>query len=466
MSSPYTSTTVSGYNTNPPPDDGTTGANNLITWAGVKTKLGDPLNTFASSVNSNLVTAFGKVFGGGSVVTTAVDYAAGAADQGRLIRVTVASKTVTTPDATSVNAPFTFVVTNGSASGINVAGFGGTQTVDGSASISIPAAGGCILYTDGANWFTTGQFAISTNVTIPQGRLTLTSGTPVLSGDVTAATAVYYTPYIGNQIPIPNGTTFIGNNFTELTLTLNNVNYVANTIYDVFVFLNSGTVTIGTGPAWSTSTAGSGARGTGAGTTELTRLNGMYTNNVSITARNNATTYSVSAKSATYVGSIFLDGTNGQISCHFSTGQNRKFGLWNAYNRNKIVLRVLDTTASWDYSTNAFRASNNSTNNKFTCFTGLAEEWVDCFFKQRIRTSASGTGAFIGLGVNSTTVASGIQPAFSPSSDTVASLATEFSIAPGLGINNVTSLESGNGTITATFSGTSANMICRGQWMG
>lgn len=53
---PYTPQTVSNYNSSPPADNGSQVASNLVTWAGVKTKLTDPLNTLAAAINSALVT--------------------------------------------------------------------------------------------------------------------------------------------------------------------------------------------------------------------------------------------------------------------------------------------------------------------------------------------------------------------------------------------------------------------------
>src|SRR5882762_4456840 len=133
----------------------------------------------------------------------------------------------------------------------------------------------------------------------PQGRLTLISATPYMTTNQTGVTAVYYTQAVGNLCPIYNGTSFVPTTFTEQTLTLV-ASHAANQIYDVFAFSDSGVFTIGTGPAWSTATAGSGARGTGAGTTELTRLSGLWVNATQITARNGSTTYTVAANRATY----------------------------------------------------------------------------------------------------------------------------------------------------------------------
>lgn len=158
MTSPYASVSVSGYNSNPPPDDGTTGANNKITWAGIKTKLSDPINTYASAQNSALTTAFGKTLDGAGTATTAVDYPAGASDQGRLIVVTVSGKVVTTPDATVVLSPFVFGVINRSTSTINITGNnpGVQQNVDGATTQVLGPGQGCWVQTDGANWFTSG----------------------------------------------------------------------------------------------------------------------------------------------------------------------------------------------------------------------------------------------------------------------------------------------------------------------
>jgi len=57
---PYTSVSISGYNTNPPPDDGTTGADNQLKWSKHKDKIGDPLKNLAESINSNVLSAFAK----------------------------------------------------------------------------------------------------------------------------------------------------------------------------------------------------------------------------------------------------------------------------------------------------------------------------------------------------------------------------------------------------------------------
>jgi hypothetical protein len=311
-------------------------------------------------------------------------------------------------------------------------------------------------------------------VSTPQGYLTPISGVPIIAGSVTAATAVYYTPVIGNLISIYDGSRFNTVAFSELTLTLNS-NHAANNIYDVFVFKDAGIITIGTGPAWNTATAGSGARGAGAGTTELTRTKGgLWTNAFAMTARNGATTYTVNANQGTYVGSIFIDGTNGQVTCHRVFGQLRKWSIWNAYNRVPIVLQAGDSTGSWSYTTSAWRPSNNDANNKITVFTGLAEEMFDLSFWQTGATTDGNTTSNMGIGIgwNSTTTTSGKRGmhqtslsaagAFNQQKDMQAA----FMQIPSLGVNVVTSLENGNGGNSASFQGTSSGMLLAATYRG
>ena len=58
MANPYTSVSISGYNANPPSDDGTQASQNEVEWAKHKDKLGDPLKTAIESIDTNVTTAF------------------------------------------------------------------------------------------------------------------------------------------------------------------------------------------------------------------------------------------------------------------------------------------------------------------------------------------------------------------------------------------------------------------------
>ena len=155
MGSVYTAQSIANYNQNPPADDGSSVPSNQITWAKHKTKLADPIKTLSEAINTELVTAFGKVDGGITAVND--DYTVLANDQGKVVVQSGASKTITTPAAGTVTAPFRFAVVNIHASSDLTLDGNASETIDGSATVTIPAGRGLIIDTDGANWFTYGQ---------------------------------------------------------------------------------------------------------------------------------------------------------------------------------------------------------------------------------------------------------------------------------------------------------------------
>ena len=322
-----------------------------------------------------------------------------------------------------------------------------------------------------AVWTAVNASAATTATPFPQGRLTGTSATPVMgpSGDVTATT-VYYTPYLGNLVPIYSGSTMVPTAFSELALALNAA-HSTNTIYDVFVWSNAGVLGIATGPAWTTSTAAAGARGTGASTTQLTRVNGLWVNAVSMTGRNGASTYTIGANAGTYVGSIFIDGSAGQVSCNVSWGQSRKWGIWNAYNRVPVYMKAGDSTVSWVSNNGAaVHAANTSSANSITVFTGLAEETVEFEAGSRASATLNSNNEFvaqIGIGFNSTTVNSGKIANHRLTCETVNNALTinvalngaKHMSVPWLGINVATMLEYSNGSdVNVTFYGGEQDM--------
>ena len=306
-----------------------------------------------------------------------------------------------------------------------------------------------------------------TSVPPPQGYLTLTSGTPFITGNVVSGTSVYYALDQGNLIPIYNGASLVPTEFTELNLVLH-TSHALNTIYDVFVFSDSGVPTIVTGPAWTTSTAGSGARGSGAATTELSRVKGIFTNAVQIAGRNGTDTFTINANLATYVGTILIDGTAGQVTCHRAYGQSRKWGVWNAYNQRNIPLLVGDSTTSWTYSTGTIRQSNAAAGNKATIVVGLIDGPVRTTFNALARTiNAAAAGAETGLGWNSTTAFTGsVGRAWDSfaSNDAGHTNTAIARIIPAIGAHNANCLEFGN--TGGTFYGTEDHMQMIVEVMG
>jgi hypothetical protein len=218
------------------------------------------------------------------------------------------------------------------------------------------------------------------------------------------------------------------------------------------------------------------ARGTGAGTTELTRaVGGLWTNAFAMTARNGATTYAVNANQGTYVGSLFIDGSNGQVTCHCDYGTLRKWGVWNAYNRVPIILQAGDATASWSYNTATWRPSNNNANNSLTVFTGLAEERFFTRFDQTGQTqdNNSSSGPQNGIGWNSTNTPFGktgvLYSSISSSISNIqrTDMVAEYINQGSLGCNVVRALEAAIVSSSgANFFGTSASMVLSAQYRG
>jgi len=317
-----------------------------------------------------------------------------------------------------------------------------------------------------AVWTALNAASATAAVPSPQGRLTVTSGVPVISTDSPDKASVFYMPYTGNLIPIYNGTSFIPTTFAELTLTLV-AGHASGNIYDVYVWSESGVVTIGTSPVWSTITAGSGARGTGASTAELARVQGMLVNANAMTMTNSTNTFSVGANLGTYVGTILMS-ANGQVSCDTAFGQSKEWGVWNAYNRKPIVILIGDATATWAYATGTIRQSRATAGNALIVLTGLAEEWVDLDFRQKFVSSNAATTAAIGIGVNSTTAFSGQAGGggSTPGGSHGVLLSARHMLPPGLGLNNINACEIGSGAGTNTFNGGQENMQLVAKYLG
>lgn len=152
MSNPYSQPTLTGYNSNPPSDDGSEVSTNQVSWAKHKDKLADPLKTFAQAVDSNVATAFGKIFGA-SVSEQSTNYAVQTSDQGAFV-VCTSAITVTLPAAASAGAGFAIAV-------LNIAGVGNTVTVDGNSSetinnsttISLLNGDSIVMTCTGSEWF-------------------------------------------------------------------------------------------------------------------------------------------------------------------------------------------------------------------------------------------------------------------------------------------------------------------------
>lgn len=290
--------------------------------------------------------------------------------------------------------------------------------------------------------------------TQPQGRLTLTSGTAVQTSDAAAATTVYYTPAVGRYAPLWDGVssfvmTDLGGELSQATTdtTKSPAAVANNSNYDMFVWNDSGTMRCTRGPAWSSSPA----RGTGAGTTELELLNGVYVNKVAITN-------GPAARMGTYVGTIRSNGSaqiDWKLGSSAAGGGMATLGVWNAYNRVLVRAYVQDSTASWTYSPATIRSANGSNSNRVNIIAGLAEDSAQVSYSSQIGiATVNGAFANFGWALDATN-------SFSHSNFGQNPTASSFnfgggasgSISPQIGFHFVQATENADGTNTSTFFG-------------
>jgi len=221
-----------------------------------------------------------------------------------------------------------------------------------------------------------GQHATDLIDLIVQGRLTLTSGTPVTSADVTAATNVYFTPYKGNRVALYDGAAWVLKAFTERTLA---VPATTGTNYDVFLYDNAGTLTL-EAVAWTNDTTRA---------TALALQDGVYVKNAAATNR--------------YLGTFRTTGVAGQTE-----DSAVKRLVWNYYNRASRVLKRQESAASWTYSTAAWRQVNANAANQIEVVIGVAEDALDLTAVAEANNSAAAPLIRVGIGVDVTNATSAL----------------------------------------------------------
>lgn len=207
---------------------------------------------------------------------------------------------------------------------------------------------------------------------ICQGRLTLSSGTPIPFASLQQPT-LYFTPYKGNQIGVYNGASWQRNTFAEMSIA---APATTNTNYDVFFDYNSGTPQLSL-LVWTNDTTRA---------TALTTQDGIYVLSGTPTKR--------------YLGTV----RTGALSGFINDGPTQKF-VYNYYNRVARQMVILDTTDTWTYSTAAFRQANANANNQFDFVIGVTEDMVSAVaLSVALSSTSSNRIITTGIGLDSTTV--------------------------------------------------------------
>lgn len=276
--------------------------------------------------------------------------------------------------------------------------------------------------------------APAANSSFPQGRLSFVSGVPVPIANVTNAGAIYYSPYLGQQVPIAGSPITFAN---PLPLTLTSTFNSAGNVYDIYVIFTGGALQLVTGPAWSSTTA----RGTAAA---LTQVAGIWVNNLGFTGANGATTYNVLAQTATYLGSIYCN-ANAQVTMNplpaaAAGGGAVILGLYNAYNRVPITAVNLDSTGNNTVPTintwSPYEAGVVQNNNAIFWLDGLQQTTVEGEFYVDAQISTSDAGR-IGVNIDSPSAQPAIQARHFPvgASQEDVTISAPFATLPLLGLH-------------------------------
>ena len=286
----------------------------------------------------------------------------------------------------------------------------------------------------------------------PSGRLTLTSGVPVLSSAVIGASGVIWTPFNGNGVPQWNGSTWILTAFAEISQALSDTTNspaaaVAGGLYDYFVWFKSGAATLSRGPAWTNSTTRS---------LSLSRVAGFQTNSVQIT-NGPAAGYGL------FVGSIVCDAGGATVTFNPApaaasggpTG-GAWVGLWNQFNRVSVGASARDSNSSWSYTTASWRAADGqAANNIITFVTGQQEDMLAASYTVvgRANQSVPSNGVAIGIGVDSVTsaVAAATPAHADAASSAESSVTASYVSAPMLGRHYVAAVEYSNNSAGAFY---------------
>lgn len=259
------------------------------------------------------------------------------------------------------------------------------------------------------------------------GRLTLTTGVPVTTGDVTAATTLYYTPNGCDLITLYDGVSAWNTiNFTELSIA---VPATTSTVYDVWVYNNSGVATLEL-LAWTNTTSRA---------TAIVRQNGRYVKSAVTTRR--------------YVGTFETTTSSGQTE-----DSAAKRYVWNYYNRVPRVLQnTIETTDSWTYTTKTWRQARATATNQVNFVVGVAEVPVSLTVHALATGNSTGTPLFYtGIGLDSTSaIATGCLVGISAQANAgyYSNMVSELTTVPAVGFHFAAWLEASTAVGSTTWFG-------------
>ncbi len=169
----------------------------------------------------------------------------------------------------------------------------------------------------------------------PNGRLTLTSGEPVPSSDVTGASTIFYTPYNGNSIWLYSGSAWTPYSFAEISLPLSGLTAGKN--YDIFCYWTGSSPALWLSSAWANNSTP---------TDTLTKQDG-----VDVLA---------SDHTKLHVGLFRATGASTtDMAVGPGVGPRHSF-LWNRYHPALVYVGAADNGVGYTYTTQAWRRARNT----------------------------------------------------------------------------------------------------------
>jgi hypothetical protein len=224
-----------------------------------------------------------------------------------------------------------------------------------------------------ARWTGTGVEWLEAPIGDVGHRLTLTTGVPVTTSDVTGAGTIYLSQYRHDQLPLWNGTQWRAVSFSEISLALAGLTSGKN--YDVFAYLNGSTPTLELSAAW---------------TNDTTRADALARQTKGVLSKSGALT-------RRWMGTIRATG-----AASTEDSRSKRF-LSNLYNAQERPTVVHDSTASWTYAVvNTWRQARATAANRFEillCEPRLLE--VDGVITAQLGSSSG--SVYVGVGIDSTT---------------------------------------------------------------
>lgn len=282
---------------------------------------------------------------------------------------------------------------------------------------------------------TTGNAVITPGVF--EGRITLSPTEAVSLTDITgvSATTLYLLPFNGSSIALYDGTAWVEERIPAVGISTP-ILATTNTMYDVFVYNNSGVLTLEL-IAWANDANRSVA---------LSVQDGVWVK--------------TGAAGHRYVGNM----RTGTVSGQSEDSLLRRF-VWNNYNRRERKLLVLEPADTWTYSTATYRPWNNNTANRVEFIRGLADSAVNLRFSGLCNTAINGGTPTLSIGLDSTTTSSaeiktpmGLSLSGTSLAGSVSTVAqAEYRDNPPAGYHYLQALEYVTGSALVNFRGDAGN---------